>query len=1322
MATGYTLHTFSTVGTSSLKLNALNVMLTGTISGSGSMVNNASGGKISLMSANAYTGTTTVSGGTLGIYDMLAISPGTLIAENNTTLMLGRTITGLTNNITLNGAVTVAFDNKIDYLLVGGGGGGAGDGGGGGGGGAIASQTGVDVGSAVSLTATVGGGGNFGAWSTGAVPTAGGNSILTFGSSTITATGGSGGVNGPNQAGGAGGSGNQSTSNGAAGGAGTSSTTGLAGGTGPTSNITGTLRNYGGGGGGGVYFANSGVYTGGVGGAGGGGAGTSMANDVPTAYAAAGTPNTGGGGGAGTASYLATTAGDGTGYRTPGALGGTGLVVVRYLGGDAAAGGTETTGTGTAVGYTLHTFTTAGANTLTLNPLAATFSGTIGGTGSFVANPSAGGEFTFTQNNTYSGGTTLSAGTLKVGTGGGTGTLGLPTATGTVTNNGALIFNHTNNVSYAAPFAGTGTLSIIAAGGLTLTGAATYTGLTTVTSSAITYTNNTIPSTSGFAGAGFVTIQPAIGGTYASAYTANYTFANTLTGLTWGHSTNTANITLNTAIGIAGPISVYGGAITVNQNLNTSTAATASAVMLKGRGNISLASGKSITTNGGAVTLWSDSDGSGTGYVQMLANSSVSSGGAAITLGGGTDITTGYAVGEATRDEVTDGANIYYISGVNLQSGTSLTSSGGDVTLRGQNSGGSATALSFGVMGGGVTIDSGIGKISITGKATGSAGINAQAISHYGLGYTLRSANTTSQAISFVGDASGVNGTNSSLGINFSGSIEATGAGGGISISGTSGTATGVDVATNLSGNILAASGPINIVGINSSAQQGINFGTATVGFKAGTNVLTSSSTVTLKADGIGYGTTAINTTGTVGIYSLDSSASFGSAQTLPSTFTLDSGVTGLTIGKTTNAATVTLNNSVNINGPITIDAGPLVLNSSLRSQALNAEITLRAKTHITNTTATTTLTTNGGNILLASNVDDATDAESTVNGGMRFDYGITATSNGGNITLGGGNTTGSGYALGQNASGYYHGIRINGVANFNSGNGNIVMRGKSYSGAVANGEAGWGIGFWALTGSGGTIDSGTGTVYLDGFSQTAGSAYGSGVFFYTNNPFTIKSANTTVDAVKIIGKATGASGESWGMEQEDSTVSVLATGANGGITLNTSQKGSYEAVMRGTWNMLATSGPITWTGKADADGLSDGYWYGPSSFWGSKSGSLVTASTSNISIATDRFNWASGTNPSFATTGTVEVKPASTSFGMDTYSGWFVLNQNSQNVSGFTLGKSGNNATTQILAQPFLFTALEKLQPLRQPRCKPWQAIFHCYPALRVARQAASC
>jgi hypothetical protein len=44
--------------------------------------------------------------------------------------MLGRSITGLSNNITLNGATTVAFDHTVDLLVVGAGGGGADDAGG----------------------------------------------------------------------------------------------------------------------------------------------------------------------------------------------------------------------------------------------------------------------------------------------------------------------------------------------------------------------------------------------------------------------------------------------------------------------------------------------------------------------------------------------------------------------------------------------------------------------------------------------------------------------------------------------------------------------------------------------------------------------------------------------------------------------------------------------------------------------------------------------------------------------------------------------------------------------------------------------------------------------------------------------------------------------------------------------------------------------------------------------------------------------------------------------------------------------------------------
>jgi len=89
-------------------------------------------------------------------------------------------------------------------------------------------------------------------------------------------------------------------------------------------------------------------------------------------------------------------------------------------------------------------------------------------------------------------------------------------------------------------------------------------------------------------------------------------------------------------------------------------------------------------------------------------------------------------------------------------------------------------------------------------------------------------------------------------------------------------------------------------------------------------------------------------------------------------------------LGSNTNTTDITLGSAISIAGPITVDAGQVTFGSSLQSTAANAAITIRAKTNIINS-ALTTLTTAGGNILLASNVDDATDADTTTNGYVRL-------------------------------------------------------------------------------------------------------------------------------------------------------------------------------------------------------------------------------------------------------------------------------------------------------------------------------------------------
>lgn len=79
--------------------------------------------------------------------------------------------------------------------------------------------------------------------------------------------------------------------------------------------------------------------------------------------------------------------------------------------------------------------------------------------------------------NTYTGGTTISAGTLQVGNGGTTGSL-----TGGILNNAALNFNRSDSLTYSGVISGTGSVSQIGTGATVLTGSNTFTGVTNVNS------------------------------------------------------------------------------------------------------------------------------------------------------------------------------------------------------------------------------------------------------------------------------------------------------------------------------------------------------------------------------------------------------------------------------------------------------------------------------------------------------------------------------------------------------------------------------------------------------------------------------------------------------------------------------------------------------------------------------------------------------------------------------------------------------------------------------------------------------------------------
>jgi fibronectin-binding autotransporter adhesin len=70
--------------------------------------------------------------------------------------------------------------------------------------------------------------------------------------------------------------------------------------------------------------------------------------------------------------------------------------------------------------------------------------------------------------NTFTGLTTITAGTLQIGSGGTTGSLignvKGATAAGNITNNGALVFDRSDALTYVAVMSGAGTLTQIGAG------------------------------------------------------------------------------------------------------------------------------------------------------------------------------------------------------------------------------------------------------------------------------------------------------------------------------------------------------------------------------------------------------------------------------------------------------------------------------------------------------------------------------------------------------------------------------------------------------------------------------------------------------------------------------------------------------------------------------------------------------------------------------------------------------------------------------------------------------------------------------------------
>ena len=444
-------------------------------------------------------------------------------------------------------------------------------------------------------------------------------------------------------------------------------------------------------------------------------------------------------------------------------------------------------------------------------------------------------------------------------------------------------------------------------------------------------------------------------------------------------------------------------------------------------------------------------------------------------------------------------------------------------------------------------------------------------------------------------------------------------------------------------------------------------------------NITISSNSIWQTNDNATAGNIAIRSTGNIAVQPTGTSFTYlrkisNGTLTWEDDWNFGTGAGALTIGKSGNTFDLELDNNLTATGDITIYGGNLVLDANLSTTGSGSQIRLLATSDIKSNTQTNLEFTTGSSTVTGGGIDFFADVDGNSSGQIRLTTGTTFQSWGGDITLAGGNANGTGYAHGYSTT-YSEGVRLDKTVTINSNNGDIVMRGKSAAVSPPSGYGAWGVGTWDQGHK--SIDAGTGTVYIEGVAQTNG-GWDPGVLFAdgsvgSGNYMTITSANTTANAIQIIGSADYGNGIQTTML---GGLKVHATGTNGGITME--GDGAVRNFHLETVNeILAASGPITLEGKTSNQLFLN---TGCDLDVGAKAGTSITSSSSDITFKFDSYYY-NNHYPAILTTGSVTVEPitTSTSFSQKIESHWWTWNNSGDLISGLTFGKSGNNAEIEL-------------------------------------------
>lgn len=364
----------------------------------------------------------------------------------------------------------------------------------------------------------------------------------------------------------------------------------------------------------------------------------------------------------------------------------------------------------------------AGAN------MTATINNVLTGSGGLVKSDL--GTLVLAGNNTYTGGTTISGGTLQVGKGGTAGTIA-----GNVVDNGALVFDRSDAVSFGGVVSGSGSLSQIGAGRVSLTNANSYTGSTSITAGTLALSGNgSIASSSGVsvAGGACFDIGGSIGGASIASLSGNGNVnlgSQTLT-LTQandrfsGAINGSGGLTLASGSETLAGANTYTGATTIASNATLTLTSDLASSSVINHGTLDLsASTADVSMNNlsgdGTVLLGNHSlnlthvNGSYTGVI---------AGNGGLVLSNGSETLTGintYRGGTSINNSV-----LSVSSDANLGAANSVLSiDGGTLAIIGHTFGSTSRAITLGHAGGTLDITDNANRFTISQALSGSGAL-----------------------------------------------------------------------------------------------------------------------------------------------------------------------------------------------------------------------------------------------------------------------------------------------------------------------------------------------------------------------------------------------------------------------------------------------------------------------------------------------------------------------------------------------------------------------------------------------------------------------